>query len=507
MALEALRELFIKLGLEADEAKFATAEAAVHGLEKALELVVEVAEKVGEVLVETVMGTAEYADKMVDTAIAAGLTTDQLQELEWAAAHSGLSMDDTTMATERLSRAMYDAKKGGEEQAKMFGALGVKVTDAAGNLRPTYDVLLDVADAFKKLPPGAERTAKAMEIFGRSGAKLVPLLVEGREGIEGFAESAHRAGVVMSSEDLAAAKELAEDLDSLKLAAAGASHQVGSGLIKALDPLLKRFNKWFEANRELIGQKLDEYVVKPLTWAIDKLSEAFDLLVKYSDPLLAALKTLAVTFLLLQLQSAGTAIAMVVNAAAAAAAWLAASWPLVLIGALLALVVLAVQDFYTYLNDGESVTGRLIGKLNELSEEWMHSKPGDGWLISALKMATFFLTKLLPESIRWLLDKMSGLANVFGVELPNLPELQKRLPTTGAGMLAAGFSDASTSPQGTAQAQGSSPFVMAPQEFNAGGITINAQPGQSPSEIATATTSAMDRWWNEKASAALPVVR
>ena len=44
-------------------------------------------------------------------------------------------------------------------------------------------VMMQVADAFKKMPDGAEKAGLAMKLFGKSGADLIPLLNEGADGL------------------------------------------------------------------------------------------------------------------------------------------------------------------------------------------------------------------------------------------------------------------------------------------------------------------------------------
>lgn len=71
-----------------------------------------------------------------------------------------------------LATAMV-AAGGSKEQIEVFSRLGVSVTDAAGQLRPTEDVLLDLADAFAAMPDGAEKSALAVKLFGKSGVELI----------------------------------------------------------------------------------------------------------------------------------------------------------------------------------------------------------------------------------------------------------------------------------------------------------------------------------------------
>jgi len=67
--------------------------------------------------------------------------------------------------------------------AKALRALGIAVEDAAGNFRGAHEVMLDLADVFRELPDGPEKSRLAIEVFGRSGVALIPTLNKGREGL------------------------------------------------------------------------------------------------------------------------------------------------------------------------------------------------------------------------------------------------------------------------------------------------------------------------------------
>src|SRR5207237_10783621 len=56
-----------------------------------------------------------------------------------------------------------------------FQQLGVSIYESNGQLRGESDVMMQVADAFKKMPDGAEKAGLAMKLFGKSGADLIPL--------------------------------------------------------------------------------------------------------------------------------------------------------------------------------------------------------------------------------------------------------------------------------------------------------------------------------------------
>ena len=77
-----------------------------------------------------------------------------------------------------------------------FKALGIDVRDASGNIRDTNAVFLDIADRFGRMQDGATKSALAMQVFGKSGAELIPLLNSGRDGLKGMAAYAEHAQVL-----------------------------------------------------------------------------------------------------------------------------------------------------------------------------------------------------------------------------------------------------------------------------------------------------------------------
>jgi hypothetical protein len=88
-----------------------------------------------------------------------------------------------------LNKAIAEAASGSKDQALAFQNLGISVKDAEGNIRPTTDVLADIADAFSRVDDGAVKTQYQMALFGRSGANLNEFLSKGSAGIKEFGAS------------------------------------------------------------------------------------------------------------------------------------------------------------------------------------------------------------------------------------------------------------------------------------------------------------------------------
>ncbi len=84
---------------------------------------------------------------------------------------------------------------------------------------------MEVADRFKTLPDGAEKTALSMELFGRAGKDMIPVLNLGGQGIKDLQDKADKLGLTLSNNTLAqmarfitSQKDLNDSTTSLKLA-------------------------------------------------------------------------------------------------------------------------------------------------------------------------------------------------------------------------------------------------------------------------------------------------
>jgi len=128
----------------------------------------------------------DAADNLNDVSQRTGVAVEVLSKFGAAAEDSGSSLDEVGKAMGRLARGMADSSSATSEALQ---SIGVSTSDSTGKLRGVDAVMLDIADKFSKLPEGAEKTALAMEIFGKAGANLIPMLDAGSAGINEYSET------------------------------------------------------------------------------------------------------------------------------------------------------------------------------------------------------------------------------------------------------------------------------------------------------------------------------
>jgi len=115
-------------------------------------------------------------DALAKQAQMAGVTVESLSKLAYAAKLADVSQEELVGSMARLAKGMGEASQGTGEALKAFQALKI---DPA-QLKGTDDALLKITEKFAQFEDGAEKTALAIALFGRSGAKLIPLTASNR---------------------------------------------------------------------------------------------------------------------------------------------------------------------------------------------------------------------------------------------------------------------------------------------------------------------------------------
>ena len=180
------------------------------------------------------MPVARVGDEFFKLSQKTGVSVEALTALDYAAKLSDVSTEGLTKALQKPSVAMFDTQINGVEGSAALKALGVSATDVNGQIRPTEQVLLDLADKFSAMPDGADKAALAVKLFGKEGLAIIPFLNQGREGITALMEEAQRLGLVMS-EDVARASEVFNDnLTRLSAIFEGVQRQIGAAVIPVL---------------------------------------------------------------------------------------------------------------------------------------------------------------------------------------------------------------------------------------------------------------------------------
>lgn len=257
MAKTLVGALRVTLGL--DSAEFAAGAARVQNMSaqmaKKLAVIGTAVSVVGAGVATALRSAINTADDMGEMAQKLGVPVESLTALKHAAKVLGVEFEGLQAGLLRLSRGMADSPE-------KFEKLGISVKGANGELRPTADVLKDLADRFQTMPDGAEKTALAMDLFGKSGAAMIPMLNAGSAGITGLMEEARKMGLVISQETADSAGRFNENLDRL----AGAASGLAMIMAAHLAPVLEQISA-FIVDMAMAFQNLSPATQEFMAWA------------------------------------------------------------------------------------------------------------------------------------------------------------------------------------------------------------------------------------------------
>jgi len=153
---------------------------------------------------------AGQIDDLAKASSRLGMTVNELQSLQFAAGQTGASAEELEKGLTRFNRSISEASTGIGTGLRSFKALGIEVMDAAGNLRPTNDLLNQVADRLTLIESPADRVRIAFDLFGRSGVNLINTLQGGSEELNKLREEFNQFTLELSEEN-AKATENAND--------------------------------------------------------------------------------------------------------------------------------------------------------------------------------------------------------------------------------------------------------------------------------------------------------
>ena len=390
------------MGLDTDAASFATGQAAVDGLKWGLGKLVAGAEAMVHKFVEMVEGQAEAGKEIEETAVAVGMSTDELQRWRKAAAQSGVDAETFSAGQNRLIMSMGAASKGAKEQAAVFAKMGIKVKDSEGHLRDTGDVMLDMTDHFSKMADGTDKVRLAQEIFGRNlGGRFIPLLNESRVALQARMDAA----VVMSEEEIKAGKDLVISWTKLANTGKNMLKEAISPLLPEINKIVKQITGWVNANKPLLRQWLKSgfgiilTVLKGVGVALRAVIGTVKFFVDNWKALAIVIASVAAMWILtntaLVVSFIATAAAAVWTAATTAAAWLVAAAPFIALGGILAGLLLIFDDFRVYKAGGKS----LYGTFKKEIDTWLEPHDKDVWWLKAIKAMAEAIKELMEGTL------------------------------------------------------------------------------------------------------------
>src|SRR3990167_3405103 len=182
-----------------------------------------------------IKSTTSAISALDDLSESTGASVGELSKLTQQARISGVDMGTVEMALVRLGKSMHATDEESKKATRALDALGLKAADLKN--MDTAQQLQIVAVAMNKFGDSSGKTALAMDLFGKSGAKVLPYLKDmANDGELAATVTAEQAAKAEELEK--AVRRLANEFSNFKQAV----------MIDAVPALLE----WVEANAKAI---------------------------------------------------------------------------------------------------------------------------------------------------------------------------------------------------------------------------------------------------------------
>jgi hypothetical protein len=369
-------DFFVKLFFKVDEGSEHEAHGALHGLTEKFHEMAKEAFAFNEIreavehIIEPIKEMWEGVEKVAETghhletfSQTMGIAVEDLQRFGFYAQSVGVSAETMQHSMLLLSRQMGEAASGGsKEVAEAFHKLGVEVRGADGAVRNVGQVMPELLEKFSALHTPAERASLAMKVFGRGGIELLPLLSAQSEKLQELNGDFQALGGSFSEELLERSHEFVEATNKSTFALGNMKRELSAGIMPTLTSFI---NIWLDFARTSwpeiagvmhgIGETLGDVFMKTAGTAFDTFLRLIKDLFAHKDQLAAYVP--------------------VIKAVAAAFAILFAVFNPG--KALIAGVMLAVEDFIGFIEGKDSVFGRLAVSVKDW---WTELKTAHKWL-------------------------------------------------------------------------------------------------------------------------------
>jgi hypothetical protein len=262
---------------------------------------------------------AANAEALRDTARESRVTTSELQGLDHAAVQAGVGVERMRSGLHTFGEALRQGERWGNGTTSTLRRLGITTRDANGHIRPTAELLDEVAVGMERIESPYRRARVAQQLFGESGRRMLDVLHTGPGGIRQLREELEELGGGVTPEAVEASRRFTQ-----------AQERQG----RALDSL-----------RSVLATTL----LPALTWWLNLTARAEGLLARLTRGTHVAEVALGA------LGVVGVAVA-----AQIVAAWGPVVAPYLAAAVAVAALVAVFDDLITFVDGGDSAVGRFL---------------------------------------------------------------------------------------------------------------------------------------------------
>lgn len=197
----------------------------------------------------------EMGDALNKMSLRTGATVEWLSAMGFAAERSGASIEILEQAIRKLNKSIAEAQGGNKGQLEAFVKLKID-PNSLKNMDAGAQFEL-VARRLNAVQNQAEKTAIAMQLFGKSGTMLLPMLGD----IDALKKKAQELGIIMTKEQADSAAALLDAWTNVKYQLSSIFVSLGEALAPTLKQVAELISKWVVPVRNFIKAHREWFIL------------------------------------------------------------------------------------------------------------------------------------------------------------------------------------------------------------------------------------------------------
>lgn len=171
-------------------------------------------------------------DQIDKTSQKIGISAESYQKWGYVFERCGADVNNLQTGMKKLSTVITDAAGGSDSAAEKLAAVGLSIEKLNGKSQD--EQLSMVITALQGMEAGAERTAAANDLLGKSAVDMAAVLNTSAEETERLKQEAEDYGMVMSNEAVAASAAFEDSLTRLSHTAGGLKNRMVGELLPGI---------------------------------------------------------------------------------------------------------------------------------------------------------------------------------------------------------------------------------------------------------------------------------
>ena len=202
----------------------------------------------------------------------------EYERLSTALANGEISLEEFNEANEALTEST-------QKSLGAFGELGFTVEDLAKMAESPEDAFSQIITQLQGMDEGAERSALATKLLGRSAMELAPLLNTSAEETQAMKDKVHELGGVMSNDAVKASAKFQDTLQDLETGFDGLKRNMMSDFLPSITTVM-------EGMTSILSGDTDEgieQISKGIEEVVNNISNLLPKIVEVAVPVLEAI--------------------------------------------------------------------------------------------------------------------------------------------------------------------------------------------------------------------------